>query len=126
MPAPRWLAHLNKRITNRILGLLVARVPPFVGVEHVGRRSGRRYETVVWAFRAPHGWVVALTYGSRSDWVRNVLAAGRARVRHVGGTDESTSPRLVRGAEAAALLPPSLRTPLRWLCVDEALVLPIG
>lgn len=45
-------------------------------VRHVGRRSGKPYETVimVWPLRA--SFVIALTYGPKVDWYQNLLAAG--------------------------------------------------
>jgi len=45
-------------------------------VRHVGRKSGRVYRTPVNVFREPDGFLIALTYGRDSEWVRNVLAAG--------------------------------------------------
>ena len=32
-------------------------------------------------FRAPNTFIVALTYSSRSEWVKNVLAAGRCELQ---------------------------------------------
>ena len=71
----RKVAHFNKRVTNRISGPLAPHLPGFGVVGHVGRTSGRRYETPVNVFRRPGGFVIALTYGTQADWVRNVLAA---------------------------------------------------
>lgn len=47
-------------------------------VVHQGRRSGKEYQTPVNVFAAPDGYVLALTYGADTDWVKNVLAAGAA------------------------------------------------
>jgi deazaflavin-dependent oxidoreductase (nitroreductase family) len=46
---------------------------------HVGRRSGKVYRTPVNVFRAQNGFIVALTYSSQSEWVKNVLASGQLR-----------------------------------------------
>src|SRR5438046_8214286 len=43
-------------------------------VRHVGRTSGKPYETPVHAVRTDGGFIVALPYGAGTDWVRNVLA----------------------------------------------------
>jgi hypothetical protein len=67
MPLPRPLARLNRRLTNRVAGRVAGRLPPFAIVAHSGRRSGRTYQTPIWAFRAPDGFVVALTYGDSAD-----------------------------------------------------------
>src|SRR3954447_12033999 len=55
-------------------------------VEHVGRKSGRRYETPVVAARSDDGFVIALPYGLNTDWLKNVLTAGRGTVRFDGAS----------------------------------------
>jgi deazaflavin-dependent oxidoreductase (nitroreductase family) len=76
MALPRWLARFNVAFTNRLM-LPVAGVLPWFGiVEHVGRRSGRRYRTPVNVFRRGDRYLFALTYGPESEWVHNVVAAG--------------------------------------------------
>ena len=57
---------------------------PFSLVRHVGRRSGREYETPVILARVPDGFVAELTYGPDVDWYRNVVAAGHCVVVHRG------------------------------------------
>jgi len=39
---------------------------------HVGRRSGRTYETPLGAWAYGDGFVLSLAYGSGTDWCRNV------------------------------------------------------
>ena len=80
MPLPKGLAHINKRVTNRITRRVAWWLPGFAIVTHVGRRSGRIYRTPVNVFRAEDRYVFALTYGRDSDWVRNVLAAGECEI----------------------------------------------
>jgi len=72
----RWVAAFNLAITNRITSRFAARLPGFGILTHVGRKSGRVYRTPVNVFREPDGFLIALTYGRDSEWVRNVLAAG--------------------------------------------------
>ena len=73
----RWLAKINIAFTNRITGLFAGSLPGFGIVTHVGRKSGKVYRTPVNVFRVPTGFIIALTYSSQSEWVKNVLAAGR-------------------------------------------------
>lgn len=75
MPLPRWLARVNLRFTNRILGPLARRLPGMGIIDHVGRKSHREYRTPVMIFRTGNRFVIALTYGPNSEWVKNVLAA---------------------------------------------------
>ncbi len=76
------LRSFNKRILNRVTRRLagVSR-GPFAVVYHVGRRSGKAYETPVFAESVKDGFVLALTYGPDVDWYRNVIAAGQCRLR---------------------------------------------
>jgi deazaflavin-dependent oxidoreductase (nitroreductase family) len=80
MAIPRFVARFNKHVTNRILGPIVRFVPGYGLIVHRGRTSGRTYRTPIMAFRSADGrrLVFALTYGERTDWARNVLAAGVA------------------------------------------------
>src|SRR5580693_7550733 len=72
----RWVAAFNLAVTNRITSRFAGRLPGFGIVTHVGRKSGKVYRTPVNVFRAPEGFLIALTYGRESEWVKNVLAAG--------------------------------------------------
>ena len=72
----RWVAAFNLAVTNRITSRFAARLPGFGILTHVGRKSGKLYRTPVNVFRATEGFLIALTYGRESEWVRNVLAAG--------------------------------------------------
>jgi deazaflavin-dependent oxidoreductase (nitroreductase family) len=76
-------------ILNRTLNRLTTRAArgrrgPFSLVRHVGRRSGRVYETPVILARVPEGFVAELTYGPDVDWFKNVTAAGHCTVLHHG------------------------------------------
>src|SRR5512133_3238523 len=55
-------------------------------IRHQGRRTGRTYQTPVWAVPTEDGFVIAIVYGSASDWLRNVLASGAAAIVHQGET----------------------------------------
>lgn len=85
MPLPAWLARFNRMVSNPVLGPAAARLPYCGVIVHRGRRSGRLYRTPVNAFPVDEGFVVALTYGRETDWVRNVLAAGGCEMVHRGG-----------------------------------------
>jgi len=61
-----------------------AGVGPLALVRHVGRKTGRRYETPLLLARLGDDFVAELTYGPSVSWYRNVEAAGRCEVV-VGG-----------------------------------------
>jgi F420H(2)-dependent quinone reductase len=77
----RWVAAFNLAVTNRITSRFAARLGGFGILTHVGRKSGRVYRTPVNVFREPEGFLIALTYGRESEWVRNVVAAGAASLK---------------------------------------------
>lgn len=117
MPMPLWWGHLNKRLFNP-RAVAGGKWPVLT---HVGRGSGTTYRTPLDAHPVDGGYLFVLVYGSRSDWVRNVLAAGTARLR-VDGTDVAlTTPRLVDEAEAFRSLPADFRRPPRLLRITEFL-----
>lgn len=91
VPYPRWLAKINKRVFNP--GQV--RKGKYPVVTHVGRTSGRSYQTPLDAFPTDTGYVLVARYGPNSDWVRNILAAGTATLRVDGVDHPLDSPRLV-------------------------------
>jgi deazaflavin-dependent oxidoreductase (nitroreductase family) len=122
MPAPRWLARANRRLTNRVLGRVAPRLPGFGVVIHTGRRTGRQYRTPVNVFRHGQAYVVALTYGSGAEWVRNVLASSGCALQTRGRTVELVGPRIVHDPHQR-MVPAPVRVPLRLLDVTEFLEL---
>jgi deazaflavin-dependent oxidoreductase (nitroreductase family) len=63
------LNPLTRRVAHSSFG-------PFAIVRHVGRRSGKSYETPIIARPVEDGFVIELSYGYDVDWHKNVLAAG--------------------------------------------------
>ena len=74
-------------------------------IRHVGRRTGRAYETPVVAEPAADGFVIALPYGTTANWVRNVMAAGSATVVEEGVTYQVDRPEIVPMALVADCFP---------------------
>jgi deazaflavin-dependent oxidoreductase (nitroreductase family) len=98
MPLPRAVAKFNRVATNRVLGKLAGRVPGFVMLHHVGRKSGKPFRTPVNAFRRGDTVSIVMTYGPGSDWVKNVLAAGGCEIELRGRRLTLRAPRIVEGA----------------------------
>lgn len=122
MRLPRVLARFNRVVTNRVLVHMVGR-RPFGVIHHVGRSSGRRYQTVIFVFPAPEGFVVVLTYGSSADWVKNVIAAGRAELEYRGSTSAMVDPTLTSRKEAVLYLPRVIRVAVVAMRIGEFLML---
>jgi len=78
---PDRIRIFNKHVTNRVLRWFTRfSHGPFAIIRHVGRRSGKPYETVIWVWQMREGFVIALTYGPGVDWYRNMQAAGGGTV----------------------------------------------
>jgi deazaflavin-dependent oxidoreductase (nitroreductase family) len=91
----RWVAAFNLAVTNRITSHFADRLPGFGILTHVGRKSGRVYRMPINVFRAPEGFLIALTYGRESEWVKNVLAAGGCELETRGVKYHLSSPTVV-------------------------------
>ena len=116
----RRIAHFNRLVTNRVTGPIAPWLPGFGVVTHVGRRSGREYRTPVNVVRHDGRYVIALTYGSGADWVRNVTAEGACGLVTRGRHYRLSDPQIVHD-ESRRLVPLPVRLPLRLLSVADFL-----
>ena len=90
-------------------------------VRHVGRRSGRTYQTPVIAARHDDSFLIALPYGERTDWLKNVLAGGSAAIVSNGQTYEVNRPQVIPMMEATTYFRPREQRMHRQFHVDSAL-----
>ncbi len=120
MAIPKAVARFNTHVTNRISRPLAGRLPGFAVVTHVGRQSGRAYETPVNMFRDGERYVFALTYGADSQWVKNVMAAGGCEIRTQGTTVRLCEPRIFTDPDRH-LVPGPVRVVLGLLDVSDFL-----
>jgi deazaflavin-dependent oxidoreductase (nitroreductase family) len=97
---------LNKRIGNPAMMRLAGRRYFFAGViRHTGRRSGREYATPIWAVPTTEGVVISLPFGESADWLKNLLAAGRATIETRGEIWEVAEPEVLDRETAWPSLP---------------------
>jgi deazaflavin-dependent oxidoreductase (nitroreductase family) len=90
-------------------------------IRHRGRVSGQVHETPVGAVATDDGFLIALVYGSRTNWLRNVLAAGSATIVNEGHAYAVDRPEVVPMQEVRASFSPGDQRGFRWLAVDQAL-----
>ena len=87
-----WLGkHAFNRVQMRTAGTPGAYAAI---VRHRGRGSGQAYETPVGAVAFADGFLISLPYG-RSNWARNVLAAGAAVLVYEGEAFDVDSPEII-------------------------------
>ena len=84
-------------------------------IDHIGRKSGRAYQTPVMVFVSDETLWVVLNHGSDSDWVQNVLSADGAWAVHRGRRHRLSGPRLIAASETW-LLPAALGADRPVLC----------
>jgi deazaflavin-dependent oxidoreductase (nitroreductase family) len=90
-------------------------------IRHRGRTSGLPYETPVGIVATDDGFLIALVYGSRTNWLRNVLAAGAATIVHEGYTYAVDEPEVVPMQVVGTHFTAGDQRGFRWLGVDKAL-----
>ena len=74
-------------------------------VTHVGRRSGRTYQTSLGTHPYGDGFLLPLGYGTHTDWYRNVMAAGTCTLAWKGRTYQLERPEVISGSEAMGAWP---------------------
>lgn len=72
---------------------------------HVGRRSGRTYQTSLGTCPFHDGFLLPLGYGTQTDWYRNVMAARTCQLAWKGQTYDLERPELISGAEVMKAWP---------------------
>jgi len=94
----------------------------YAGIVHNrGRKSGKDYATPVTIKRLGDDFVIAMVYGRRTDWVKNVLAAGSVRIELEGDSYEVGEPEIVPTSEVAAAFSSGDQRINRLLAIDECL-----
>ena len=124
-PASRWSIRYGSRTSrsNTSTAALkpIARfLPGTATIEHRGRTSGKPYKTIVTTFRK--GNVLAITLGhGKTDWVKNVLAAGQADLHFARRDVHIINPRILPPGSDGDGLPGLVRLQLRRMAVWSAI-----
>ncbi len=125
MAAPEFVVQAGKVLNPWVLRV-AGRIPPFVVLHHVGRRSGKEFRTPLVAFAArPEQEIVAvlpLPWGSGTDWARNTMSAGTVRLTRGGSEFLVKDVRLVPAYEAVGWLSPVTSMLMSAAGIDECLV----
>lgn len=96
----------GRSVSNRLfLKISGRRLRSYSIVKHVGRRSGREYVNPASAYPLGDGFVIPILYGLDSQWVRNVLEAGRFTLVTYGREHALERPELIPKAQALSAFP---------------------
>ena len=112
MVFPVWFENLQIKYFNPALKPLSKRLPGFTVIKHRGRTSGTPYETIVTSYRKGNTLAILLAHG-KTNWVKNVLAAGEADVHLFRRDVHITNPRVLPAGTDDPTLPPSARRAAR-------------
>ena len=107
----RFLQAVKHIVNPATARLARTRHGPFSLIRHVGRKSGRSYETPLILARVPEGYIAELTYGEHVDWYRNVVAAGECIIVHHGEECPVTRIETCSAERGRSAFP----GPLRWI-----------
>lgn len=113
---PPWFENFQIKYVNPALKPIVRYLPGTGTVEHRGRKSGKQYKTIVTGYRKGNLLAVALGHG-KTDWVKNVLAAGEAELNFTRSAVHITNPRILPAGSDGTGLPWLVRLQLRRVAV---------
>ncbi|MCT7659879.1 nitroreductase family deazaflavin-dependent oxidoreductase [Mycobacterium deserti] len=94
MVFPPWFENLQVKYLNKMIRPLSRLMPGMATIKHRGRKSGKPYETIVTAYRKGDTVAIALGHG-KTDWVKNVMAAGEADLHLIRRDLHLTNPRIL-------------------------------
>ena len=86
---------------------------------HIGRKSGRSYQTSLGVVAYGDGFLVPLTYGPGTDWFRNLSTAGSGTLTWKGQTYQVEQPEILFGTEPMHSWPIRSRIMLQLAGIEE-------
>lgn len=104
-------SQLNKRSNEIFLKIAGGPLRAYSLLKHIGRSSGKEYETPLTAYPLGDGFVIALLYGdtTKVNWCRNVMAAGKCIIKTRGQEYVLGRPEIISAAQALPAYPPLFR-----------------
>lgn len=116
MVFPVWVENFQVKYFNPLIKPFARYLPGMATIKHRGRKSGKPYETIVTAYRKGNVLAIVLGHG-KTDWVKNVLAAGVADVHFIRRDVHIVNPRILPAGASADGLPWMARVQARKIGV---------
>jgi hypothetical protein len=105
---------MNKHFTNKLLIHIAGkRFGHFAVLTHAGRKSGKLYRIPIIAEPLEDGFVIALTYGMKTDWCANVFAKGGCALLWKNTDYSLRNPEFIDREIGLNAFPPFIRSGLR-------------
>ena len=92
MPAMECIAEYNRKVTNPWMRPWAGWAPTLAVASTSGGAPASATASPWWFSTPATDWQIMLPYGPNRDWIRNLSAAGRARVQRYGKTFPVTNP----------------------------------
>ena len=119
MVFPVAFENFQVKYLNRMMKPFARFTPGMATIKHRGRKSGKTYETIVTAYRKGNVLTIALAHG-KTDWVKNVLAAGEADLHFIRRDVHLVNPRIVPAGSGADGLPFAARVQANRMAIFVA------
>jgi deazaflavin-dependent oxidoreductase (nitroreductase family) len=116
---PPVVERLQVKYFNPMIKPIARFLPGRATIKHRGRKSGKPYETIVTAYRKGNMLAIALGHG-KTDWVKNVLAAGEADLHFIRRDVHLVNPRIVPAGGDAEGLPLMARLQAKRMAIFVA------
>lgn len=117
---------INKHFTNKVLiHICGKRIRHFAILIHTGRKSGIQYRIPIISEPLDNGFVFALTYGRKVDWLANVMAYGGCSLVWKKKEYQLTSPEWLDVKTGLSAFPAIFRPALRMAKIQDFLKLSI-
>jgi len=104
MVFPVAVENFQVKYFNPLIKPFARFMPGMATIKHRGRKSGKTYETIVTAYRKGNVLAIALGHG-KTDWVKNVLAAGEADLHFIRRDVHLVNPRILPAGSGTDGLP---------------------
>jgi deazaflavin-dependent oxidoreductase (nitroreductase family) len=119
MVFPVAVENFQVKYVNPVIKPFARYMPGMATIKHRGRKSGKPYETIVTAYRKGNTVAIALGHG-KTDWVKNVLAAGEADLHFIRRDVHLTNTRIVPAGSGADGLPFMARVQAKRMAIFVA------
>jgi deazaflavin-dependent oxidoreductase (nitroreductase family) len=113
---------LNKYVINKLLIHISGKdLGMFAILTHTGRKSGKLYQIPIIVVPVPNGFVIALTYGRKTDWYENVKAKGGCSLKWKRQELALTHPEFIDQPQGLQAFPALFRLGLKSMGIQDYL-----
>ena len=122
-----WLTWYHKHVTNPVwVRFFAGRSANSALLHHVGRKSGKAFVTPLTAHKSEDTIIIPMPYGTETDWLRNLQAAGQGVVELDNCSYSVDEPAVVPVDEVIPLVSPMVARIVQLYETEKALRLHVA